>query len=120
MFRYLRHRPDPAETTPFWRRLGEQAQIQAVTIDGGFQRFIVSVPYWSFMVRLYLRHDQVKFAFLHMIDERIKAEIVEPSGVPEETLVLWRKRVEEGHAVQRKLLGRWDVSILEWHRVRHS
>ena len=120
MFKYLRGRPGSADAALHWRRLAQQARIYPVTVDGQYQRFVVHVPCWPYTLRRRLRDGQARYAFLHLIDERIRLEIVEPAGASEETLVLWRKRAEERHTVQRRLVGRWGATIFEWHVVRHA
>jgi hypothetical protein len=96
----------PASATPFWLTLTRQARIQPVIADGRCECVMVRLPYWRFSVRRHLRHGQARYAFLHMIDERIRAELT----------------VAEDHPVPRKLVGRWGTTIMTWHEVtdRHA
>lgn len=120
MFRSFRRRRDAYEPEIFWHWLALRAQIRPVVTEGRYDRFVVRVPCWRFTVRRRLRHNQVKFAFMHLIDERIRDEIVEPGGVSEDTIVLGCRNAEERHSVQRRLVDRWGATIFEWHRITHS
>jgi hypothetical protein len=115
-------RRDTADAPYIWQ-FAMQAQIRPVLSGAGhqrYERFDVCVPYWPFTMRRHLRLDHVKFAFTHSIDERIRKEIVEPSGMSQEILVLWCKKAEERYTVPRRLIGRCGIRIFEWHIVSHA
>lgn len=103
-------------------RLAAQAKIHPVLAGVGYERyerFDIHVPYWPLTVRYRLRSRQYRFAFIHLINERLETEIVKPSGISQVAMVLWRKQDEEQHSIQRRLVGRWGAIIWTWHSVSH-